>query len=106
MEGDSIFTNGSEKLIWNENAPRDYEETSRKGGRRGRAAKRTERRTKERKKNKTQLSLQLLYFGHKYLQVVTVVISPLLLPFSPLEPAHKSVESPKQMKLLKSEFCA
>lgn len=63
------------------------------------AGERTEGRTKERTKNKPCLTLQLLYFGDKYLQVVTVVISPLLLPFFLSEPAHKSVKSPKQMKV-------
>lgn len=102
MGVDSIFTNVSEKLIWKELHQRSYgKETSRKGGRRGWAGEMTEGRTKERTKSKTYLTLQLLYFGDKYLQVVTVVISPLLLPFFLSEPAHKSVKYPKQMKLWK-----
>lgn len=65
MEADSIFTNGSENLIWKENTPRGYEEeTSRKeeGGGEQQKRLREEQKKGQRKEQNTAHSPVIVFW--------------------------------------------
>lgn len=99
MGGVAIFTNGSKKLIWKENKTKEENEKERVVGRAGESVGGITKQRTKREKNLAHAAV--LYFEHKCLQVVTIVIFPLLLPSFLSELAHKSVEFSKQIKLLK-----